>query len=77
MAGNVWEWVADAYDSEYYERSPARNPTGPEDEQIASSKVVRGGSWSDANVRASSRLSLNPDGQFDLIGFRCALSVPD
>jgi formylglycine-generating enzyme required for sulfatase activity len=30
MAGNVWEWVANAYQADYYSRSPIRNPAGPD-----------------------------------------------
>ena len=30
MAGNVWQWVADWHDKDYYKRSPERNPRGPD-----------------------------------------------
>lgn len=44
MAGNVFEWVKDWYDDEYYERSPYYNPQGSGD---GSFKLIRGGSHMD------------------------------
>ena len=42
MAGNVWEWVDDWYDARYYEKSPKKNPQGPD---TGTKKVIRGAGW--------------------------------
>jgi formylglycine-generating enzyme required for sulfatase activity len=71
MAGNVWEWVRDGYDGNYYQNSPKDNPYL---EDGNGTKVLRGGSWlSNSNlVRASYRDGYNPSSSSDNFGFRCA-----
>ena len=73
MAGNVWEWVTDWHDSDYYSQSPSRNPTGP---GSGSDSVMRGGSWRNGQSynRSTNRDFLNHFSGNDNNGFRCALS---
>ena len=74
MAGNVWEWVSDSYDSNYYASSPRENPTGP---SINGTKVFRGGSWVYAapKVRVRNRGRGGANDRVESVGFRCARSL--
>ena len=74
MTGNVREWVADAYDDEYYHRSPAVDPRGPGHGLY---KVTRGGGWHTgpgcAKIHVRELLRSN---WIDFaVGFRCARYV--
>jgi formylglycine-generating enzyme required for sulfatase activity len=71
MAGNVWEWVRDGYDSNYYQNSPKDNPYF---DNGNGTKVLRGGGWvsSSNGVRASNRYRYNPSDSSSDFGFRCS-----
>jgi formylglycine-generating enzyme required for sulfatase activity len=71
MLGNVWEWVNDWYDQNYYQNSPSQDPTGPSSGKVC---VLRGGSWRNpvsGYVRVSSRLWRLRSFSNLFMGFRC------
>ena len=74
MAGNVWEWVNDWYDAKYYEKSPAKNPTGPE---TGTKRVLRGSGWQNETptVRIFTRVDSDPTIRNESTGFRCAMDA--
>jgi formylglycine-generating enzyme required for sulfatase activity len=74
VGGNVWEWVADWYDPDYYRQSPTNNPTGP---RTGTQKVQRGGSWMCSEnycqgYRVAARQKTDADSALNNLGFRCA-----
>lgn len=73
MAGNVAEWVADWFNTDYYPIMPERNPQGSIKGRY---KSVRGGSWKShpEMLRTATRNGAPPDQRSATIGFRCARS---
>lgn len=71
MAGNVWEWVHDWYDPRYYEKSPGKNPKGPDS---GTKRVLRGSGWQNETptVRIFTRVESDPTVRNESTGFRCA-----
>jgi formylglycine-generating enzyme len=73
MAGNVWQWVQDRYDRDYYRQSPRQDPKG---DPFGVNRILKGGSaYRSANfLRASYRDYQDPGNRGNCVGFRLALS---
>ena len=76
MSGNVWEWVSDWYDFDFYSVSEAENPTGP---SSGTHKVLRGSAFHakpEQFMRLSDRNADLPPAEIGgyLTGFRCVRS---
>lgn len=71
MTGNLWEWVWDWYDADYYKKSPAANPQGPDSGNY---RVMRGGAWYNNSNYSTvyTRQNAAPNFRQNSVGFRVA-----
>ena len=76
MHGNVWEWCADSFDTNYYDKSPTDDPPGPASGLPCG---CRGGSWRDRAryCRSANRYDSRPGYRPALLGFRVILILTE
>jgi formylglycine-generating enzyme required for sulfatase activity len=75
LSGHVWEWVADWFAPDIYNRAPALNPAGA---FHGTRRVKRGGAWNIATplvFRGAYRDYHPPELRNNISGFRCAVEA--
>lgn len=90
MAGNVWEYTADWYHTDYYQEllnkgTVTKNPAGAREAKnpnnpYQAEKVIKGGSFLCnerycSSYRISARMGMTPDSSSDHVGFRTIVTV--
>lgn len=76
-AGNIWEWVQDYYQKDFYRTS--EHKIDPVCRRKSVERVKRGGSWVDDadDLRCSNRSSSSPSEKLSIIGFRVAMDAEE
>lgn len=74
--GNVWEWVQDRYNPDYYKNSPSSDPSNLINNS-STVRVLRGGSWfvKPQPLRSANRSGNYPSGRISDSGFRLSKTL--
>jgi formylglycine-generating enzyme required for sulfatase activity len=74
MVGNAYSWCSDYWGEGYYQRSPKRNPQGPE---TGTARMARCGAWMihPSGNRSASRNFAAPGVRRPFLGFRVVIST--
>ncbi|MFO0428058.1 MAG: formylglycine-generating enzyme family protein [Planctomyces sp.] len=78
MNDNVWEWVQDRFDPDYYQSvsgSESIDPEGPS--KPATLHIVRGGLWPNSATASCERYAYESLYECNYVGFRVIIPLPD